>query len=162
VLARNGRRLQITLSTHSEDPNRVQTVEYMQNVLRQNGVDVRVAISDWPAFSTGVQNGNHEVALLGWIGLVDPDRLLYAQLHSQGSLNWGRYANPRVDAALDRGRSATATPDRVAAYRDAAAVLGEEVPYYVLSYQGFHVFANREVAGFAADPRGYLRSLATR
>ncbi|MBL8837576.1 MAG: ABC transporter substrate-binding protein [Alphaproteobacteria bacterium] len=160
ILARNGRRLQVTLSTHSEDPSRVQSVEFIQNVMRQAGVDVRVQVTDWPPFNTGVQQGRHEVALLGWLLLVDPDRLLYAQLHSQGSLNWGGYNNPQVDQALERGRSALNQADRAAAYRDAARILAQEVPYYIISYQGFHVFTARTLEGFRPDPRGYLRSLA--
>ena len=160
VLTRDGRRLSITLSTHSEDTSRVQAVELIQNVMREAGIDVRVQISDWPAFSTGVQNGQHEVALLGWLLLVDPDRLLYAQLHSQGNLNWGRYSNPQADAALERGRSALNQADRAAAYRDATRILAQEVPYYVISYQGFHVFSARALEAFRPDARGYLRSLA--
>lgn len=160
VLTREGRRLSITLSTHSEDPSRVQAVEFIQNVMREAGVDVRVQISDWPAFSTAVQNGQHEVALLGWLLLVDPDRLLYAQLHSQGNLNWGRYSNAQVDAALERGRSALNQNDRAAAYRDATRILAQELPYYVIAYQGFHVFNARALEAFQPEARGYLRSLA--
>jgi peptide/nickel transport system substrate-binding protein len=160
TLMREGKPLSITLSTHSEDPSRVQAVEFIQNVMREAGVEVRVQLSDWPAFSTAVQNGQHEVALLGWLLLVDPDRLLYAQLHSQGNLNWGKYANPQVDAALERGRSALNRDDRAAAYRDATRILAQEVPYYVIAYQGFHVFNARALEAFQPEARGYLRSLA--
>jgi peptide/nickel transport system substrate-binding protein len=139
VLDKDGRKLSVVLSTHAEDPNRIQTVEYMQNVMKQNGIDATVRVTDWPAFSGGVQQGQHEVALLGWTLLVDPDRLMYAQLHSKGGLNWGKYA---------------------AVYRDAARILGQEVPYYVLSEQGYQVFHVPALQGFRADPRGMLRSLA--
>ena len=162
VLTREGKRLSIALSTHSEDPSRVQAVEFIQNVMRSAGIDVNVKITDWPAFSTGVQNGQHEVALLGWLLLVDPDRLLYAQLHSQGNLNWGKYANPQVDAALERGRAALTAADRAAAYRDATRILAQDVPYYVIAYQGFHVFNARALEGFQPEARGYLRSLAAK
>lgn len=160
ILDKDGRKLSVTLSTHSEDPNRIQTIEYMQNVLRQNGIEANVKISDWPSFSGGVQKGEHEIALLGWTLLVDPDRLMYAQLHSKGGLNWGKYANARVDQALDAGRAALTQDARATAYRDAARVLAEEVPYYVLSYQGYHVFHDKRLTNFKPDPRGMLRSVA--
>ena len=68
----------ITLSTHSEDPSRVQSVEYMQTVFKQAGVDVQLRITDWPSFSTNyVQKSMHQVALLGWLNIVDPDRLTF-------------------------------------------------------------------------------------
>ena len=100
------------------------------------------------------------MALLGWLLLVDPDRLLYAQLHSTGNLNWGHYSNPQVDAALDRGRSALNQNDRATAYHDAARILATEVPYYNIAYQGFHVFNTRSLEGFQPEARGYMRSLA--
>jgi peptide/nickel transport system substrate-binding protein len=160
VLDKDGRKLSVVLSTHAEDPNRIQTVEYMQNVMKQNGIDATIRVTDWPAFSGGVQQGQHEVALLGWTLLVDPDRLMYAQLHSKGGLNWGKYANAEVDRLLDAGRAAQTLPARAAAYRDAARILGQEVPYYVLSEQGYQVFHVPALQGFRADPRGMLRSLA--
>ncbi|MFN8926759.1 MAG: ABC transporter substrate-binding protein [Rhodospirillales bacterium] len=160
VLDKDGRKLSIVLSTHAEDPNRIQTVEYMQNVMKQNGIDATIRVTDWPAFSGGVQQGQHEVALLGWTLLVDPDRLMYAQLHSKGGLNWGKYANAEVARLLDAGRAAQTLPARAAAYRDAARILGQEVPYYVLSEQGYQVFHVPALQGFRADPRGMLRSLA--
>jgi peptide/nickel transport system substrate-binding protein len=162
IMAKDGKKLTLTIGTHSEDPNRVQSVEFIQNVLKQNGVDAKVAISDWPSFSGGVQNGKHEIGLMGWVALVDPDRLMYGQLHSTGGLNWGKYSNAKVDEALTAGRAATSLPARAAAYKDAAAVLAEELPYYVLSYQGFHVFTDKALTGFVPDPRGYLRSLAAK
>lgn len=160
VLDKDGRKLSVTLSTHSEDPNRIQSIEYLQNVMRQNGIEANVKVSDWPSFSTGVQKGEHEIALLGWTLLVDPDRLMYAQLHSKGGLNWGKYANAEVDRLLDAGRSALTQDARAAAYRGAARILAAEVPYYVLSYQGYHVFFDKRLASFKPDPRGMMRSLA--
>jgi len=85
---------------------------------------------------------------------------MYAQLHSKGGLNWGKYANARVDALLDGGRAALTQEARAGAYRDAARILAEELPYYVLSYQGYHVFFDKRLTGFRPDPRGMLRSVA--
>ncbi len=160
ILDKDGRKLSVTLSTHSEDPNRIQSIEYLQNVFRQNGIEANVKVSDWPSFSGGVQQGQHEIALLGWTLLVDPDRLLYAQLHSKGGLNWGKYVNPKVDTLLDAGRSALTPDARNLAYRDAARIIADEVPYYVLSYQGYHLFYDQRLTRMKPDPRGMLRSLA--
>ncbi len=105
VLDKDGDKLTVILATHSEDPNRVQSVEYLQAVMQSAGVDAQVQISDWPSFSTNyVQKGMHQIALLGWLNIVDPDRLLYAQLSTGGSQNWGGYSNPEVDALLKAGR----------------------------------------------------------
>lgn len=158
-LQREGRPLSITIGTHSEDPNRVQTVEFLQATFASAGIDARVQVSDWPSFSGGVQNSRHQIGLLGWLNIVDPDRLMYAQLHSRGGLNWGKYSNPEVDRALDAGRSGTSIADRTAAYRQAAALIAEEVPYLIISYQGYQAFYSRALGNLVLNPRGYLRQL---
>ncbi len=157
TLDKDGTPLSLTLSTHSEDPNRIQALEYIQAIMLANGVDASIAISDWPAFSAGVRAGEHQIALLGWLNIVDPDRLMYAQFHSSGSLNWGGYANAEVDALLDAGRASVALDERIAAYRAAAAIIADELPYFVIAYQGYQVFHNDSVS-LTPDSRGMMRS----
>lgn len=160
ALMKDGKKLVVTIATHSEDPNRVQTLEYIQGVLATIGVEAKARISDWPSFSTGyVQQSQHQVALLGWLNLIDPDRLLYAQLHSAGSLNWGKYKNADLDKLLDEGRSALDIDARKAAYQKAAEIIARDLPYYILSYQGYQAFYSKSLSGFSVNPRGYLRSL---
>jgi peptide/nickel transport system substrate-binding protein len=161
ILDKDGEPLTIVLSTHSEDPNRVQSVEYLQAVFQSAGVDAEIQISDWPSFSTNyVQQGQHQIALLGWLNLVDPDRLLYAQLTTGGSTNWGGYSNPEVDALLEEGRSSLDQAERAAAYQSAAEILAEELPYYIISAQGYQLFYASDLpVEVEANPRGTLRGL---
>jgi peptide/nickel transport system substrate-binding protein len=160
VLVKDGKPLRFTLSTHSEDPNRVQTVEYIQATLKRAGIDVQTQITDWPSFSTGyVQQSKHQVALLGWLNLVDPDRVSYGQLHSGGSLNWGKFSNAALDVELDAGRQSLDLEARTRAYRTAAGIVADQLPYYVLSYQGYQRFHNPKLGELAVNPRGYLRAL---
>ena len=161
VLDRNGNRLAVRLGTHSEDVNRVQTVEFLQNTLSQSGIEASIEISDWPSFSVRRDAGDYDIILLGWTQIVDPDRVTFEQLHSTGGLNWGRYRNSRLDALLEMGRSARSREERERAYRDAARIVADEVPYYIISYQGYQVFYSRRLQGFQPNPRGLLRSLTT-
>ncbi len=159
VLDKDGTKLVLELGTHSEDVNRIQTVEFLQNVFFANGIETEVWISDWPSFSVRRDTGDYEVILLGWTQLVDPDRVTFDQLHSKGGLNWGGYSNPQVDELLEKGRALTGPEERAAAYREAADIIAAEVPYYILSYQGYQVFTHPRLEGFEADPRGMVRGL---
>ena len=161
VLDKDGKPLKVILSTHREDPNRVQSVEYLQAVFQSAGVQAEVQISDWPSFSTNyVQKGQHQIALLGWLNLVDPDRLLYANLTSNGSTNWGGYSNPEVDALLEEGRSSLDQADRIAAYQAAAEILAQDLPYYIISAQGYQLFYAKDLPiEVGANPRGTFRGL---
>ena len=160
IRVKDGKRLSLVLSTHSEDPNRVQAVELIQNGLKQAGIDAQIRISDWPSFSTNyVQKGQHQIALLGWLNLVDPDRLLYSQLASNGPLNWGKYSNAEVDRQLDAGRRSLDLGARAAAYRAAATQIAQDLPYYILSYQGYQLFHAKSLGAVEVNPRGYLRNV---
>jgi peptide/nickel transport system substrate-binding protein len=161
ILEKGGKKLSLVLSTHSEDANRVQSLEFLQEIFHEAGIDAKAQITDWPSFSTNyVQKGEHQIALLGWLNIVDPDRLLFAQLTTGGSTNWGGYSNREVDALLQEGRSVLDQKARATAYRKAAAILAEELPYYIISDQGYQLFYSKKV-GFPvqASPRGNLRGL---
>lgn len=160
VLARDGERLAFTLSTHSEDPNRIQTVEFLQNGFEQAGIAAKLSVVDWPAFIGGTQTGKFDLAFFGWTLLVDPDRAMFSQLRTGGSLNFGGYSNPELDTLLDRGRGTSDVAARAAAYQAAAKIIATDVPYYVMGYAGMDSFADAKAAAFRPDPRGYLRSLA--
>jgi peptide/nickel transport system substrate-binding protein len=159
IRERDGQKLELELGTHGEDVNRVQTVEFLQNQWKSHGVEVRLRITDWPSFSVRRDSSDYDVILLGWTQLVDPDKGLYDQFHSEGGLNWGRFRDPNVDALLLSGRSATDRNERASIYREVAALIAAQVPYYVLSHQGYHLFHSARLEGFEADPRGMLRGL---
>ena len=161
VLDKDGADLAITLATHSEDPNRVQTIEYLQAIFESAGVKATAQISDWPSFSTNyVQKSMHQIALLGWLNIVDPDRLMFAQLTTGGSTNWGGYSNPEVDSLLQAGRSTLDQAERAENYQAAATILAEELPYYIVSAQGYQMFYSKDIpVTVQATPRGNLRGL---
>lgn len=159
ILDKDGKKLSVVLSTHSEDANRVQTIEFMQATFQQAGVDATTQISDWPSFSTNyVMKGKHQIALLGWLNIVDPDRLMYAQLSTGGSTNWNGYSNPDVDKLLQQGRSSLDQKTRTDAYQKAAAILAKDLPWYILSDQGYQLFYKKDLpVTIQATPRGNFR-----
>jgi peptide/nickel transport system substrate-binding protein len=159
IREREGRKLSFELGTHGEDVNRVQTVEYLKAQLREHGIEVRLRITDWPSFSLRRDASDFDVILLGWTQLVDPDKELYDQFHSAGGLNWGRYRNLRMDEILEQARTRLDRDQRAVLYREAASIVARDVPYYVLSYQRYHLFHSRRIAAFEPDPRGMLRGL---
>ena len=161
ILDKDGKKLTVTLSTHSEDPNRVQAVEVTQAIMQSAGVDAQVQITDWPSFSTNyVQKGLHQIALLGWLNIVDPDRLLFGQLSTGGSTNWGGYSNPEVDKLLQEGRSSLDQAARTKAYQAAATILASDLPYYIISDQGYQLFYKKDFpVEVKATPRGNFRGL---
>jgi peptide/nickel transport system substrate-binding protein len=156
-LAKDGKKLALTLSTHSEDPNRVQAMEFLQAVLTDAGIEAKVSLADFPSFFAAVRGGHTQIAPLGMaLNVPDPDRVLYDQMHTGGGNDWSGYGSPEVDALLEQGRRGE---DREGAYRKAESILGRDLPLYVLSYQGYQAFYKPDLKNFLPNPRGYLRSL---
>nr|WP_245350163.1 ABC transporter substrate-binding protein [Cytobacillus eiseniae] len=159
ILDKDGEKLSIILSTHSEDPNRMQAVEYLQNEFTKYGVETEVQTSEWPTFSTALQEGNFDISLVGWLNLIDPDRSFYNPFHTNGGSNYGKYSNPAVDKLVEDGRTALDLEERKSIYQEAAKIVTEEVAYNVLLYQGYIVMHNKNLKGFDPHPRGSLYGL---
>jgi len=161
ILDKDGQDLSFVLSTHSEDPNRVQAVEYLQYLFSEAGIDCTVNISDWPSFFATVLDGEHDIALLGWLNLNDPDRMFHRTLHSEGANNWAKYSTAAYDAAVETGRTVSDEAARTAAYRTAAGIIAEELPYFIILYQGYQVYYTPKLTGYKPHVRGLMRNLMT-
>lgn len=155
----DGNKLEIELATHTEDPNRIQAVEYIQNELMENGIETNVTTTEWSTFSDDLMNGSYQVALLGWLNLYDPDRATYNQFHSESGSNYGKYNNPKVDELLEEARSINDQDKRKELYQEVAQIVNEEVPYNVLLYQGYVVIHSKDLSGFEPVPNGSFNNL---
>lgn len=159
IRERDGNKLSVVLKTHTEDPNRMQAVEFLQYELQSIGIDTSVETQEWPSFQESMQTGDYQVALLGWLNLVDPDRAMFNQFHSEGGSNYGSYSNPEVDELLEKGRTTIDQNERAEIYAQAAKIVTEEVAYNVVLYQGYVVMHVKELEGFTVHPGGYFKSL---
>jgi peptide/nickel transport system substrate-binding protein len=159
VLDKNGKKLNIELSTHTEDPNRIQSVEYLQHEWSSVGIDVKVTTTEWPTFSERLMNNDFDIALVGWLNLVDPDRAMYNQFHTNGVTNYGKYSNPRVDELLEKGRTISDQNERAKIYQETAQIVNDDVAYSVLLYQGYYAIYNKKLQGFEIHPSGQLTGL---
>jgi peptide/nickel transport system substrate-binding protein len=160
ILDKDGKKLTIVLKTHSEDPNRVQTIEFIQNALKENGVDASVQTTEWPTYIDSVINHNYQIALIGWLRLIDPDYAMYDQFRCGGGNNWGGYCNQQVDTLLKQGRATADQDTRAGIYKQVATTVIDQTVYDVLLYQGYIVATRDTVAGFVPNPSGSWKSLA--
>jgi peptide/nickel transport system substrate-binding protein len=117
---------------------RMQIAEILGYEFSQIGLDLQVTIEEFGAFLARVQNtDDYDMFILGWGGQLDPDRAMIRQFHSgePGSANYTFYSNPRVDELLDLGRvTDPASPESVAIYQEASAIVVEEAPYAFVNY----------------------------
>jgi peptide/nickel transport system substrate-binding protein len=159
ILDKGGKKLTLVLSTHSESPERVESIEFIQALYMALGIDAQIKLSDWPSFSTSVNDSKFQLAVYGYYNIVDPDRLFYGQLRSGGSMSHSKYSNPELDKLLDAGRASTKIDERRKIYRQVVDIVVRDLPWYTMTLTEFQAFHNDKIKGFVPDPRGYLRGL---
>ena len=160
ILAKGGRELAVTLSSYN-DPVRIEIITYLQNVFQQVGIKATIFQSDWPTFIGKVQVHNYSVALIGWLALVDPDTGMFEQFTTNGGFNWNGYSNPTVDQLLLQARQASSAAVRKQLYVRAWNLILHDVPWIVMTAQGWVVAMQTNVQGFQTNRTNSMRPLAS-
>jgi len=159
VFARNGQRLVVQLSTHTEDPNRIQAIEFIQNVMIANGIDAQVTTAEWATFFATVAGGTYEIALLGLTNVVDPDRYFYLRFRTGAPNNEGSFSNARLDELVDEARRVANPAERAVLYHEAAQIVNDYVAHHVLLHQGYIAMHTINMQGFVPNSRGSFRGI---
>lgn len=144
-------------------PDPVRVASLIRDDLQRVGIPVEVVSRDFQSHLTAVRSGEHEMALLGWIGdNGDPDNFLTVLLGSAGAVpgsatNISFYRNPEFDALLAAARVATDVSEREALYREALKLWRKDLPLIPLVYGEQLVVWSADVGGFSAHPTGEIR-----
>lgn len=120
----------------NENPVRMRIAEILQFEAQQVGINVEVIIEEWGAYLARIQEtDDFDIFILGWSGQLDPDRAMIRQFHTNGSNNYGKYSNERVDYLLDLGRTVPQeSQESIDIYREAQEIVVREVPYGFINY----------------------------
>jgi peptide/nickel transport system substrate-binding protein len=107
--------------------NDEQVAQAVAQMLARIGIAARVEAMPVAAYFPRARNREFSVALLGW-GSMSGDLALRSTLmtfdaeRGWGTWNWGRYANPKVDAGVVQALATTDDARREALAREAATV----------------------------------------
>ena len=58
-------------------PNGMALAEILQSKFRDIGIEATIVTHDWPTYIAKTENGEHDMAMLGWSAGGDPDNFLY-------------------------------------------------------------------------------------
>ncbi len=132
--------------------------EFVQGSLREIGVAIELREMDWPAYLNLVDRGEVQLFRLGWLAdYPDPENFLTVLFHSRniGSKgNLSRYANPRVDALLDRGDESMDPAERARLYQEAEQIILADAPWIFLHYYSTDVLIQPWVKGLREQISG--------
>ena len=146
--AKDGKPLAITLSTHSEDPNRVQAMEFEQAIFSDAGIDAKVSLADFPSFFAAVLQGRTQIALLGLaLNVPDPDRILHDTMMTGGSANWAHYGNPELDKLLEHARNTADTRQRIEDYCAISRLINKEAIWFWTFQNTYYAISSAKIKG---------------
>lgn len=158
ILDKDGVPLAFTISTHSDDTSRFQVAEYVQNQLKDIGMDVDVAVTEWAAFSDALTRHEAQVWIAGWLNQMDPDRM-YDMFYTGGASNYGQFSDEKVDEALEAGRTSSDQEERAENYQYAAQAATDNVWYITLVEQAYISIHDRNLEGYTVYPSGSIYTL---
>ena len=163
IRAKNGVRLSFTNSTTSGDPLREQVQQFLQQTFGQLGVEMKIsnlpAAVMWGDFWVQSQ---FDSVIVGSSYLIGADPDVTNRLHSRsiaakggrGSNN-AQYANPEVDALLDKGARTFDPEARRAIYARIQELVRRDLPFLPL-------YQNNAVEGLKKGINGFVPNGNTR
>ncbi|MCG9130291.1 ABC transporter substrate-binding protein [Candidatus Poribacteria bacterium] len=165
-------------------PDGMALAEAIQADLQIIGVEARIVTDDWGIYLDKTANGEHDMAMLGWIAdVADPDNFLYTLLSipsaEKPAYNISFYRNEELQHILERARTSTDQDiqefannpalrgiDRVgthstdrdvrtALYRQAQAIFHEDAPWVPLAHAQQLLVIDRRVKNIKLSPIGW-------
>jgi ABC-type transport system substrate-binding protein len=127
---------------------------------RENlGVDVEIQQAESATFFQDVASGRYQAFLLGWImDYPDEDNLMNLHFDSESPNNDTFYSNPEVDDLLREALLETDQPRRIELYQQAEEIILDEVPWFPLFYDRYHVLIKPYVHNYLI-PSGIVERL---
>lgn len=142
IREREGEHLHLVLLAGSEDDPEHDSV--VRN-LRRSGILVDQRVGTPAVLRNRLDTGDFDLAFVRWRSAVDHD--LSPLLETGGELNFGRFGDARVDAALEALRGVWEPPARAPLMRDLARAVAETWPMAPIAARDPYGLIHRRVRG---------------
>jgi peptide/nickel transport system substrate-binding protein len=150
-LAAEGKPVKFTMiSFNTTETKRV--FEAIQTQLRTyRNVHVELDVRDSSAALAALADRSYQAMPIGGLAVDDPEPLVFENLHSKSATDRFGLNDPRLDAALMKGREATTPAERKEAYATLARLYAELNPGLLYLRTSFPLAASSKVGGLK-DP----------
>src|SRR5699024_11853324 len=116
------------------------SAQAIQEMLKEVNINVEVIENDWDSHLTATENGEHDMAFLGWTGdNGDPDNFFYVLLDKDNTKigSAGNIAFYKSDEVHDLFKSAQMEMDqnkRTEYYMEAQEIIHEDAPWFQIEH----------------------------
>ncbi|WP_164668144.1 ABC transporter substrate-binding protein [Virgibacillus doumboii] len=136
------------------------TAQAIKNMLKDVNINVEIVVSDWDTHLTATENGEHDMAFLGWTGdNGDPDNFLYvlldkdnAKVGSAGNIAF--YKNDEVHDLLKQAQTEMDQEVRTELYMQAQEIIHEDAPWFPIAHTTPPLAASKKVVDYLPHPTG--------
>ena len=141
-------------------PNPIRAAEMIKFDLGKVGIPVEIVPNEWGAHLSRTSHGEHEMALLGWVGDTgDADNFLYVLLDKDtatlgSALNVCFWTNEPYHELMIAARRELDAEKRAALYRKAQEIVLEEAPMVPLAHAEALMACRANVEGIHFEPNG--------
>ncbi|MDO8673428.1 MAG: peptide ABC transporter substrate-binding protein, partial [Dehalococcoidia bacterium] len=124
----------IVLSIEGQGTNPPRTTTAIVEMWKQNlGVEVRIEQVEWATYLNDLEKHKFQMFEVGWIAdYPDPQDFLDILFHSASRDNNSDYANPEVDAILEKARVEPNVANRMKMYQQAEQLIVNDAPWVPL------------------------------
>jgi len=139
------------------DSQQERLAQVVQAMAREAGFAVKVEASEFTTALDRGDQGDFDVFSIGWSGRIDPDGNLFNLVGSEGPLNYGGEANPKVDKGLADGRTTSETDKRRDIYKRVVATVRQDRSNIYLYHDTLLTGSRDDVSGVEVRPDGLPR-----
>lgn len=155
-------RLHVMTNPRPYLPNPLRAADMIKADCAAAGIPIEIVPNEWGAHLSRTQNGEHELALLGWVGdNGDADNFLYVLLDKDtatlgSALNICFWRNDEYHELMLAARRETNPIRRADLYRQAQHIIHAEVPMLPLAHAQNLVALRANLTGVLLQPNGDL------
>ncbi len=137
-----------------------ETGKIISHKLKNKGVEVDLQSFEWGTFYKDVKNGRFDIALMKWVGVVDPDlyNLAFHSSEFPPGRNRGYYKNSDLDTILDLGRASKSQAERIQTYTKAQDTVFKELAIIPLWHENQIHIVHPRVKKYKLNPMGDFTS----
>lgn len=124
--------------------------------LRANGIPVVLQSYEWGTYYKDVKQGNYDLALMKWVGVVDPD-IYNIAFHSKEfppGRNRGYYKSTSLDKMLDDASKIKNSAKRKIKYREIQDFVFKNLAIIPLWHENQIHILHPRIQGYKANPMG--------
>ena len=140
------------------NPNAKRIAELMQADLAKIGVKAEIKSFEWGEYRKRMQNGEHQMGMLGWTGdNGDPDNflnLLGCEAAKPGGGNNAKWCHQPFEDLLQKAKRVTNPAERTKLYEKAQVVFKEQAPWFTIAHAVQIKPIRKEVIDFKLSPFG--------